>query len=80
MNLTIPVTIAKPAASTTTNDSLPTKQVNSDMFLRLLVEQLKHQDPLSPQDGAEFVAQLAQFNSLEQLTSINDKLGKLLAK
>ena len=47
-------------------------------FLKLLVEQLKHQDPLAPQDGAAFVAQLAQFNSLEQLISINERLGEVL--
>jgi hypothetical protein len=55
-----------------------TKGVGQDAFLKLLVEQLKHQDPLAPQDGAQFVAQLAQFNSLEQLMSINDRLGQPL--
>ena len=54
--------------------------VGADMFLKLLVEQLKNQDPLAPQDGAQFVAQLAQFNSLEQLISINSRLGDLLPK
>ncbi|MEK9627886.1 MAG: flagellar hook capping FlgD N-terminal domain-containing protein [Nitrospinota bacterium] len=43
-------------------------------FLQLLVAQLEHQDPLSPQEGQEFAAQLAQFSSLEQLTNINDTL------
>lgn len=43
-------------------------------FLKLLVAQLQHQDPLSPQDGQEFAAQLAQFSSLEQLTNINETL------
>jgi flagellar basal-body rod modification protein FlgD len=53
--------------------------MGQDTFLKLLVEQLKNQDPLSPQDSAQFVAQLAQFNSLEQLISINTRLGQLLA-
>jgi flagellar hook assembly protein FlgD len=61
--------------STTTTQS---NNVDKDAFLKLLVEQLKNQDPLAPQDGAAFVAQLAQFNSLEQLMSINDRLGQLL--
>jgi flagellar basal-body rod modification protein FlgD len=47
-------------------------------FLKLLIAQMKHQDPLSPQDSTQYIAQLAQFSSLEQLTSINNKLGQLL--
>jgi flagellar basal-body rod modification protein FlgD len=46
-------------------------------FLKLLVAQLEHQDPLSPQDGADFVAQLAQFSSLEQATETNQRLSAL---
>ncbi|MBS1809323.1 MAG: hypothetical protein JST84_14260 [Acidobacteria bacterium] len=48
------------------------------MFLKLLIAQMKNQDPLQPQDSTQYMAQLAQFSSLEQLTSINDKLGQLL--
>ena len=66
--------------SSTTNSTNATTEVGKDTFLKLLVEQLKHQDPLNPQDGAQFVAQLAQFNSLEQLMSINERLGQLLPK
>lgn len=63
-----------------TNDKAnqPRKDVDANMFLTLLIAQLKNQDPLEPQQGAEFVAQLAQFNSLEQLTSINDRINQLL--
>jgi flagellar basal-body rod modification protein FlgD len=49
-----------------------------DLFMTLLVAQLKNQDPLAPQDGAEFVAQLAQFNSLDQLMGIRQSLDQLL--
>lgn len=69
------------AGDTNTNTDTTTKkdnQVNSNTFMTLLVAQLKHQDPLAPQEGAEFVAQLAQFNSLEQLVSINDRLNQLV--
>ncbi len=56
------------------------KGVDSQTFMTLLVAQLKNQDPLNPQDGSAFVAQLAQFNSLEQLISINQRLGDVLGK
>lgn len=42
------------------------KSLGRDEFLQLLVTQLEHQDPLSPQDNGQFVAQLAQFSSLEE--------------
>lgn len=46
-------------------------------FLKLLVAQLTHQDPLNPTDDKEFVAQLAQFTSLEQLQEINSGVSGL---
>jgi len=48
-----------------------------DLFISLLVAQLKNQDPLAPQDGTEFVAQLAQFNSLDQLIGIRQSVDQL---
>ena len=46
-------------------------------FLKLLVAQLKGQNPLDPKDGAEFVTQLAQFSSLEELINIRTTLESL---
>lgn len=46
-------------------------------FLNLLMTQLQHQDPLNPQDDKEFVAQLSQFSSLEQLTNISSGVDTL---
>ena len=54
--------------------------LNRDAFLRLLVAQLKNQDPLKPQDNSAFVAELAQFSSLEQSMGINDRLDLLAAQ
>jgi len=48
-------------------------------FLLLLVTQFKHQDPLNPMDDKEFVAQLAQFSSLEQLMNMNTSMDALTA-
>jgi flagellar basal-body rod modification protein FlgD len=59
-------------------DSMPSKDLQGqDTFMKLLVTQMQHQDPLNPQSNGEFVAQLAQFTSLEQLMGVNDKLGAL---
>ena len=52
--------------SETTNKSSATSTVTKDMFLQLLVAQIKNQDPMNPSDGAQFLAQLAQFQQLEQ--------------
>lgn len=53
------------------------KSLGKQDFLNLLVAQLQNQDPLNPQDPTAFTAQLAQFSSLEQLTSVNDTLTKM---
>ena len=57
-----------PAGATpgTANNPAPSEQ----MFLQLLVSQLKNQDPLNPADGTQFVSQLAQFSELEQVIAI----------
>lgn len=57
----------------------PTTAAPKDEFLKLLVAQLSHQDPMQPQDGSAFVAQLAQFASLEQAAETNQRLADLQA-
>ncbi len=65
------------AAQSAAKNPLTEKTVTQDDFLRLLITQLRNQDPLNPMDNQEFAAQLATFNSLGQLIDINGKLGKL---
>jgi len=52
--------------------------LGKDAFLKILVTQLRNQDPLSPKDNSAFVAQMAQFTALEQMQNLNLLLGKLL--
>lgn len=52
-------------------------QLGQDAFMKLLTTQLANQDPLKPQDNGEFIAQLAQFSSLEKLTSIETSIKEL---
>ena len=54
------------ASSSSTAAADGTSQVTKNMFLQLLVAQIKNQDPLSPADGTQFLTQLAQFQQLEQ--------------
>ena len=69
------------ATSSTAPASKSGPALGQDAFLKLLTTQLAHQDPTKPQADGEFIAQLAQFSSLEQLTTIQDTLvdiGKAL--
>ncbi len=50
---------------------------NESTFLKLLVTQLKNQDPSNPQDGTQFVAQLAQFSGLEQQLQMRQDLDSI---
>lgn len=52
--------------------------LNQDAFLTLMLAQLQNQDPLKPMEDKEFIAQLAQFNSLNELTQMNKTLESLL--
>ena len=52
-------------------------ELGKDAFLQLLVTQLQYQDPLDPQDNGEFISQMAQFTSLEQMTNVASGLEKL---
>jgi flagellar basal-body rod modification protein FlgD len=72
--------VGSTAATSTTSTELTKPKDNSlgkDAFLQLLVTQMTHQDPTQPKADGEFIAQLAQFSSLEQLTEIQKTLTKM---
>jgi flagellar basal-body rod modification protein FlgD len=66
---TVPV-----SSTTSTSSSTKSTVLGKDDFLKLLITEMKNQNPLSPMDGTEYAAQLAQFSSLEQLSNINTTL------
>jgi len=57
----------------------PTKVMGKDEFLKLLITELQHQDPTNPMQDREFIAQMAQFSSLEQMLTLNGTVGKMLS-
>lgn len=66
---------AQPGSAASSNPLDPV--ANEQTFLQLLVAQLQNQDPTQPQDGTQFVAQLAQFSSLEQELQMRQDLDKI---
>ena len=66
-----------------TDTSTPTtdgpKPLGKDDFLKLLVTQLQHQDPLKPMDNEAFIAQTAQFSQLDQMTKMVTLMEKSVA-
>lgn len=70
------------ATGTSTDPTSTTEKKNDlgkDAFLQLLVTQLQNQDPLQPQDNSAFLAQLAQFTSVESLEQIKTDMSSLLS-
>lgn len=65
------------AAQTTQKTTSSNNTLDKDAFLKLLVTQMQYQDPLDPQDNAEYIAQLAQFSSLEQMTNVASQLNNV---
>jgi flagellar basal-body rod modification protein FlgD len=55
----------------------PNQGMGKDDFLRILITQLTHQDPTSPMQDRDFIAQMAQFSSLEQMTNMASDFARM---
>ncbi len=53
------------------------QELDKDAFMQLLVAQMRNQDPMAPTDNQQFIAQLAQFSSLEEMQGVNENLVAL---
>jgi flagellar basal-body rod modification protein FlgD len=74
------MTTVPPVGTNTTSASQNATKTGADYqsFLRLLVAQMKNQDPTNPMDSTQYVAQLAAFSQVEQSVQINGRLDNLI--
>jgi len=70
-----PTSGSSPAASTVPAN--PSSDLGKDAFLKLLVAELKNQDPMDPMQSRDMVAQLSQLTGVQKLTDIDDRLGAM---
>ncbi|GAB7388222.1 hypothetical protein BSNK01_20590 [Bacillaceae bacterium] len=74
VSFTTPTPASAPGGASTFEEK---STLGKDDFLKLLVTQLKNQDPLQPMNDREYIAQMTQFSSLEQLTNLNARFEEL---
>ena len=66
------------AIGSTGTTNLQANSLGMEDFLKILLTQLTYQDPLKPMDNQQFMAQMAQFTSLEQTQQLNNKIATLI--
>jgi len=71
--------IVKAHNATVNQGKDPQKNLGKDDFLKILITQLSYQDPTSPMDDKQFIAQMAQFSTLDQMTSMANDFSRLNA-
>ncbi|QDH60158.1 flagellar hook assembly protein FlgD [Pandoraea pnomenusa] len=67
------------SSSSIDSTTLQSSSLGMQDFLKILLTQLTYQDPLKPMDNQQFMAQMAQFTTLEQTQQLNDKIGQLIS-
>ena len=67
------------STSPTTGTQHQSAEMGKDQFLKLFVAQLKYQDPMKPADGAEFLAQTAQFTMVEKVNELSEQMTAMAA-
>ena len=72
--------ITSSSSAVTGNAAVTSTSPSQEMFLKLLVAQIKNQDPTNPTESTQFVSQLAQFSELEQIIAIRGNLDTQLAQ
>ncbi|HTO57906.1 MAG TPA: flagellar hook assembly protein FlgD [Pseudomonadales bacterium] len=70
---------ATPTTTASPNGVTGGQTLGKDQFMQLMIAQLKAQDPLNPADNTQFLAQLAQFSTLEGITNLNDSMSTMAA-
>lgn len=61
-----------------TTTRTPKSELGKDDFLKLLTQQLKNQDPMNPMDDMQFISQMSEFSSLEQMVNMNKSLENFM--
>ena len=77
--MTTPVNATTPVSSATPTQTKPAPDSDKDMFMKLLVAQLKYQNPMSPTDGNQYMSQMAVFTQVEKLGQLVEAQQKAQA-